>query len=309
VTTATAAVRVPLSLTTGGSYILRAEAADERGRRTRTDVRFYAIGGGISEWRANGNRIDITPERVAWAPGETARVLVQSPWPRAIALVTKEREGIKTYREVEIRSTQDTVDIPISEADIPNVYVSVVLIKGRTPDSATASQEDPGKPAFRVGYTELTVSDVSKRLHVDVKADRDEYRPRDQVNVAVNVRDASDRSRQSEVTLWAVDYGLLSWTGYDVPDVAHSIYARKRLQVQTEDNRLRLIGKRSIVSEQRGGLAGGLGGPGRGAAVPRRGRGLLQAAGLRRFSAQPGIHLRGRNDHGAGHGSHRARQT
>ena len=49
--------------------------------------------------------------------------------------------------------------MPITEADIPNVYVSVLLIRGRTSNDLGADGNDPGKPAFRLGYTELTVED------------------------------------------------------------------------------------------------------------------------------------------------------
>lgn len=257
VTSASSPVRVPATLKDGGCFILRAIAKDAEGRPTRTETRFYALGGGYSMWRTNGNRIDLTPERTVWKPGETARVLVQSPWSQATALVTKEREGIRTHQRIEIKSTQDAVEIPITEADVPNVYVSVVLFKGRTEAASTPDNPDPGKPAFRVGLVELTVDDASKRLQVEVKADREEYRPRQNVNVSVAVHDAAGRPQSGEVTLWAVDYGLLSLTNYQAPDVVRAIYAHKFLQVQTLDSRLRLIGKQSIVAEPAAAAAGG----------------------------------------------------
>jgi uncharacterized protein YfaS (alpha-2-macroglobulin family) len=259
---------VPLSVTSseGGCFILRATAMDERGRPTRTDVRFYVLGGGASTWRTDGNRITLVPERASWKPGETARVLVQSPWERATALVTKEREGIRTYSRIEITSTQDAVEVPIAEEDIPNVYVSVLLLKGRTAADGRDEGTDPGRPAFRVGYAELGVDIASKRLTVDVKASREEFRPRDRVDVSVSVADVQGRPRSSEVTLWAMDHGLLSLTDYKTPDVARAVYARKALQVQTQDNRSRLIARRSIVSvpgdagKAQGGGGGGRGG-------------------------------------------------
>ena len=265
ITTTAGRVSLPIPLRDGGCYTLRATARDERGRPTRTEVVFYVLGRGYSAWRADGNRITLTPERMTWKPGETARVLVQSPWERATALVTTEREGIRSHRRIAITSTQDAIDVPITEADVPNVYVSVLLVKGRTSTDAGADDSDPGKPGFRVGYTELTVDDGSKRLNVAVKADKQEYRPRQEVAVSVNVADAQGRPRASEVTLWAMDYGLLSLTDYKTPDVARAIYARKQLQVQTQDNRARLIGRRPMLVEtpgQRLGAGGGRGGGG-----------------------------------------------
>jgi len=262
VTTTTGVVSLPIPLVDGGSFILRATARDERERPTRTDVGFYALGRGVSRWRSDGNRIELTPERRTWRPGETARILVQSPWERATAFVTAEREGVRHHRQVAITSTQDAVEIPITEADVPNVFVSVLLLKGRTQNDPGPDDDDPGRPAFRLGYAELVVDDASKRLRVSVSADRQQYRPRDEVTVSVRVSDPSGKPRAGEVTLWAMDHGLLSLTGYTTPDVVRAIYAPRGLQVLTQDTRARLIGRRTIVTPGQG--QGGAGGGGRG---------------------------------------------
>ena len=68
------------------------------------------------------------PERATWKPGESARILVQSPWERATALVTKEREGVRTHTRVNFSSMQDAIEVPITESDVPNVYISIVLL-------------------------------------------------------------------------------------------------------------------------------------------------------------------------------------
>ena len=43
--------------------------------------------------RFDHNRIDLVPERKTYKPGDTARIMIQSPWEQATALVTTEREG------------------------------------------------------------------------------------------------------------------------------------------------------------------------------------------------------------------------
>ena len=137
------------------------------------------------------------------------------------ALVTTEREGIRSHRRVAITSTQQSITVPITDDDVPNVFVSVLLVKGRTtppPTAAAALQtatdtSDPGKPSFRLGYVQLTVQDRTKRLTVNVSADREEYRPASKATVKVAVKDLAGAGAASEVTLWAVDYGVLSLTG------------------------------------------------------------------------------------------------
>ena len=61
----------------------------------------------------------------------------------------------------------------------------------------------------------------------------------------MKVTDPQSKPVQSEVTLWAVDYGVLSLTAYRTPDVLHSVYIQKALQVLTADSRQRIVSRRS----------------------------------------------------------------
>jgi uncharacterized protein YfaS (alpha-2-macroglobulin family) len=260
--TAAGETPLPIPVRDGGCYILRAIAHDADGRQTGTELSFYALGAGVSSWRSEGHHIDLTPERETWKPGETARILIQSPWQRATALITMEREGIRSHRRMTITSTQDTVELPITKDDVPNVYVSVLLVKGRTSTELAGDGADAGQPSYRVGYTELSVDDSAKRLRVDVSADREEYRPRQEMKVSVAVAAPDGKPSSAEVTLWAMDYGLLSLTNYATPDVLKSIYMPKALQVMTEDNRQRLMSRRAMAGPPEGQPGGGGGGGG-----------------------------------------------
>src|SRR6185503_1188440 len=176
----------------------------------------------------------------------------------ATALLTVEREGIRSHTPFTLTSTQQTVEVPITAADIPNVYVSVLLVKGRTRADADDDASDPGKPAFRLGYTMLNVEDASKRLKVTVKTNKEEFRPAGSAKVDVDVKDAGGAPAPSEVTLWAVDYGVLSLTAFRTPDVLGSIYVEKALQVMNTDNRQRIISRRVLTPK--GATDGGGGG-------------------------------------------------
>jgi alpha-2-macroglobulin len=269
VTSGATPVSLHVPIPEGGYYELRAVAHDTAGRTARTDTDFYGLGKGYTAWeRSDNNRITLEPERKTWKPGERARIMIQSPWESATALLTVEREGIRHYERFALTSTQQTVEVPITEADIPNVFVSVLLVRGRTSNDPGADGSDPGKPAFRLGYTELQIEDATKHLDVKVSADRAEYRPANTAHVSVETHDWAGRPAPGEVTLWAVDYGVLSLTNFSPPDVLHAIYAQKALEVMTEDSRQRIVSRRVLTPK--GATDGGGGGSESGVTSVRR---------------------------------------
>ncbi len=243
----------------GGLYILSVTASDVEGRTTTTDTEFYALGGGYTAWeRYDSNRIDLVPEKKNYKPGETARILIKSPWEKATALLTVEREGIRSYKRFDLTSSHQTVTVPLTEDEIPNIFVSVLLVKGRTSGTLEKDGSDPGKPAFKLGYTELKIENSRKRLAVAAGSDKEEYRPAEKARFSADVKDCDGRPVAGEVTLWAVDYGVLSLTGYKTPDVLPSVWVAKGLQVMNEDSRQKIISRRVITPK--GAEEGGGGG-------------------------------------------------
>ncbi len=115
---------------------------------------------------------------------------------------------------------------------------------------------------------QLQVEDASKKLAVKVKANKEEYRPAGKANVEVEVIDAAGKPAQSEVTLWAVDYGVLSLTDFKTPNVLKSVYVNKLLQVFTTDNRQRVVSRRVLTPK--GADEGGGGGEDSGVSSVRK---------------------------------------
>ena len=150
-------------------FELEATARQESAATAVTTTSFYVLGSGYTAWeRFDHNRIELVGDKPRYKPGDTARIMIQSPWERATALVTTEREGIRSHRQFALTSTQQSVDIPVTENDFPNLFVSVLLIKGRTVVAAAPTEgptggpyaiEDPSDPASRVrlGYVDLQV--------------------------------------------------------------------------------------------------------------------------------------------------------
>ena len=78
----------------------RRPPAQASGRYAVTKTSFYVLGSGYTAWeRFDHNRIELVADKPRYKPGDTARIMIQSPWERATALVTTEREGIRSHRQ------------------------------------------------------------------------------------------------------------------------------------------------------------------------------------------------------------------
>ncbi|MEO5669780.1 MAG: MG2 domain-containing protein, partial [Ramlibacter sp.] len=186
----------------------------------------------------NHDRIDVLPEKKAYQPGETARLQVRMPFRFATALVTVEREGIVESQVVQLNGSDPTVSLPIKEGWGPNVYVSVLTLRGRLREVpwysfftwgfkapgewwtafwyegreyvAPTALVDLSKPAFRLGLAELRVGIKAHQLDVAVKSDKESYPVRGQAKVTVTAKLPNGQpAANAEVALAAVDQALL----------------------------------------------------------------------------------------------------
>ncbi|CAM4019125.1 alpha-2-macroglobulin [Corallococcus sp. ZKHCc1 1396] len=243
-----------------GLYVLEAVATDAKGRKATTRDSLYVTGSGWVSWQRNDtDRIDLVADKQLYDVGDTAKILVKSPYPEAEALVTVEREGVLSVRRVKLKGSATALDIPLGDGAIPNVFVGVVLVRGRVESAkGIESGDDPGRPAVRVGYTELKVEKKQKRLSVALTPDAQDKRPRDKVTVNVAVKDAAGKGAKSEVTLWAVDEGVLRMTGYQAPDPVEQLFPLRGLSVRIGEPLIHLV-LRKLYGEK-GSRPGGSGG-------------------------------------------------
>lgn len=247
-----------------GLYVAEAIVTDDRGRRQVTRSPFYVVGAGWVSWQhEDTDRLDLVADRRVYEPGQTARVLVKSPFPSAEAVVTVEREGVLSARRVTLSGAASTIEVPLSEQSIPNVFVSVVLVRGRVEaKDAPPGDADPGRPQVRVGYVKLDVERKAKRLSVAVAPDAREKRPRDRVKVSLRVTDWRGRGTPAELTVWAVDEGVLRLTAYEPPDPVELIHPERGVSVLTGEPLIHLVERRRYG--EKGETAGGGGGDGAG---------------------------------------------
>ncbi len=79
----------------------------------------------------DNDRIDILPDKKQYEPGETAKLQVRMPFRKATALVTVEREGVIDAYTTELSGDKPIVEVPLKYAYSPNIFVSVMAVRGR----------------------------------------------------------------------------------------------------------------------------------------------------------------------------------
>jgi alpha-2-macroglobulin len=240
-----------------GLHVARVRSKDAAGRVSRAAVPIYVYGQGAASWgdEPDARVLALQPERSRYQLGETARVLVPSPFADAQALVTVEREGVLSVEQVRV-GRAGTIEVKVDERFVPNAFVSVLLLR------PLAAEPESGL-AYRVGTLELAADVSQRKLAVDVVPDAKEKRPGDEVHVRLLVRDGAGRPTQAELTVYAVDEGVLALTAYQTPDPFGVLYAPRALSVWTADGRGSLATLDAAAGEDKGGDEGGGGGDGR----------------------------------------------
>jgi len=254
-----------------GLYFVEAKGEDSRGNKVLSGSSFYVSGKGYGFWeKRKDDRIELVADTDNYHPGDTARVLVKSPYEKAKALVTLEREGIIESWMEEIKGTAQTLQIPISQEHIPNVFLSVILLKGRVSQQGTSEKEDIEKPSFKIGYLDLSVDPAQKRLDLEVIPEKKEYSPQDRVRIAIKVRNSAGKAVPCEVSVAVVDMGVLNLIGYKTPDAFNTFYSHRPLSVKTSETRSYVI--EEIDLSAKGVSPGGDGGMEKFAGMPIRER-------------------------------------
>jgi uncharacterized protein YfaS (alpha-2-macroglobulin family) len=211
-----------------GEYALIVEGKDATGNATAAVSHLWSWGEGEASWQADSDqRFDVIADKPSYKVGDTARLLLKTTVRDATGLLTIERDGVIDRRTIKVGSGTSTVEVLIKEGYGPNVYASVMLVKGRT------GKGPRGLPVMRMGMTTLTVDTEAKRLKVEVATDRPSYRPGDTVTAELKVTDGAGKPVQAELALSAADEGVLSLIAFKTPNPLATFYAAWGLGVTT----------------------------------------------------------------------------
>lgn len=212
----------------GGTYKVLAVGEDERGNEVRSSTYLWVSSREFISWRReNNDRIELIADKETYTPGETAEILIPSPYQGKVkALLTVERGHIIEHKVMTLKSNSELIELPIRSEYAPNVYVSAVIVKGQ--------DETNPLPSFKIGYTALSISTVEKELKVAITPDKEEhYGPRETVTYAIRTTDHWGKGVPAELSLNLVDLSVLALAEPLGPTLLEHFYGQRGIGVRT----------------------------------------------------------------------------
>ncbi|MGB2955349.1 MAG: Ig-like domain-containing protein [Anaerolineales bacterium] len=197
---------------------------DVYGDGALTEVMLWVGGPGTTAWPTLTNqKIRLVADQDTYLPGEDAEIFIPNPFPGgALALITIERHKIVSYQTLNLTSSGETISIPLSDEESPNIYVSVTLL----------GQDEDGTADFRQGYINLLVEPVKKAMQVEVIGKPERLGPREEVQFTIRVSDHNGEPLEGEFTLAVVDKAVLALADPNSPEIGEAFYGVQPLAVQ-----------------------------------------------------------------------------
>ncbi len=211
----------------GGVFKAKISTRDARGNPVNAATTLWVAGEEYVSWRQqNSNRVDLIADNTDYAIGDTAQILITSPFQGSVeALVTVERGDVLRAERITLDSNSYVYELPITADLAPNVFVSVLLIKGVDDSSPTA--------AFRMGTVALGVDNSRKVISIDIAPDREQAGPRDTVTYTITTTDYQGAPVQAEVGVALTDLAVLSIADSNSGPILNFFYGEQGLGVLT----------------------------------------------------------------------------
>src|SRR5262249_41562428 len=234
----------------GGTYRVTASIMDDKERRNQSALTLWVAGGKTPPKRdVEQEEAPLIPDRKDYRPGETAEILVQSPFFPAEGVVTLRRSGVVYTERFTMTGPSYTLKVPIKESYIPNVELEVDLNGaadratytevGLTPDKA---KQLPKRPGFAVGTPNLSVPPLSRKLAVTATPAEAKLEPGGETTVEVQVNDASGKSAAgSELAVVVVDEAILALSSYKMADPLETFYTHRSGDTSDYHSRLQVL--------------------------------------------------------------------
>ncbi|KKU66639.1 MAG: Alpha-2-macroglobulin domain-containing protein [Parcubacteria group bacterium GW2011_GWA2_47_16] len=234
---------VKLSFKNPGEYQISLASTDRRGNTISADSSVYVYGSGSASVQPKNNEsLDVTAEKTQLEVGEKAKIIIKSPYTQAKALITVERGQIFTYDIVTVDRNFYEYEVPITEAYVPNVFVSVLLLSP--------------EPEIKFGQIEFEINTTRKALKLEVVTDKPTYLPGEKVTLSLKTANYRGEPQPAEVSVSVADLSVLALKGNPMKNPLEFFYRGLPLRVTTASNIKNILEQAEIPKGTKGGDGG-----------------------------------------------------
>ena len=207
----------------GGTYLAVATLTDAAGRTQTSSTTLWVIDQNYAGWRTDPRQrtMDLVPDKSEYQVGETARILVQSPFTEPVkAWLTIERGNLLEQRVITLDGGSAILDLPVSADHAPNIFVSVVAIKPIT-------REDENNPYadIRLGIAELLVPPEQFALDVNLTPREELFKPGETAIYDILITDDRGNPLAADFSLALVDLAVLTLKDDNAPPILEAFYS------------------------------------------------------------------------------------
>lgn len=254
VTTTKDPLTVPFPVTEAGVYVVSLEARDRLGRVQTLEADLYVAGDGAMAWKKPRDGIfAVTADKPKFRAGDTAKLVLQSPFQDAWALVVVERPEKNEYQWIRVSGGKATADVRVDAANVPNLPVHVLLMRGRVGEGT--GDDTRFRPQSVASSIQLEVEPVTNQVQMSLEIP-ESARPATKIDVGVKLRDEKGRPLSGEVTLWLVDEAVLALGKEGPLDPLESMVPRNQSTTAIRDSRNTVVGRLLGLDELPGGDGG-----------------------------------------------------
>ena len=211
----------------GGVYRALVTTSDAASNPARAAAYLWVAGPDYVPWRQSNDRsFQLVVDKDAYKPGDSAQILIASPFQGSTyALVTVERGKLRQQEVLQLNGNSTLYHLPITLDMAPVVYVSVTVVKG-------VDGSNP-RPAFKVGMAKINVSTEQQALKVEVTANPKDAGPGQAVTFSVKTGRADGKPAPAEVSLGLSDLATLSLVDPNSGPILDYFYGLRSLNVHT----------------------------------------------------------------------------
>jgi uncharacterized protein YfaS (alpha-2-macroglobulin family) len=207
----------------GNGAVLRVTAVTPEHREVEARDWLWIVGKNESTWGEEGNaqQLQVIADKSTYKVGDVAHLVVMGGAEHATLFVTTEGRSIMTRRLVRADGTSAAIDVPITEEDQPNFFVSAFMVND---------------DQFYSGSKNVRVPPIERTLSIDIAPSKQQFQPGEAAAYDVLVKDVTGAPVKAELSFGVVDDAIYAVRPESSGNIVSAFYENRYGGVQTEQS-------------------------------------------------------------------------